>query len=76
MLVKFKIQEEPYVNLIELVYIFLLVEFHVAMATIKLFDINENKWNTRRLFWYSIMCLPATAIIAIYTIAAIKYIIS
>ena len=68
--------EEPYVNILELIYMFLVVELHIAMSTIKLFDMETKKWNIRRMFWYSIIGVPAVALLAVFASAAIKFLLN
>jgi len=68
--------EEPYVNILELIYMFLVVELHIAMSTIKLFDMETKQWNIRRMFWYSIIGIPSLALLAVFATAAIKFILN
>lgn len=75
MVTRIKINENPYVNIFQLIYILCVVEFHVAMAAIKLYDQEHKKWNIRNLFWYSIISIPSVAIIGIIVAAAIKIIL-
>jgi hypothetical protein len=67
--------DEPYLNIIEVVYLFLLTEFHIAMSTVKLYDINEHKWNLRRAFWYTVIGMPSILILGIFISAAVKFIL-
>ena len=67
--------EEPYVNILELVYMFLVVELHIAMSTLKLFDMEKKKWNIRRMFWYSVIGMPSICILGIFFSAALKYLL-
>jgi hypothetical protein len=67
--------DEPYLNIIEVVYLFLLTEFHIAMSTVKLYDINEHKWNIRRAFWYAVIGMPSILILGIFISAAVKFIL-
>ena len=67
--------EEPYVNIIELVYLFFLTEFYIAMSTVKLYDITGHKWNIRRLFWYFVLGMPSILILGIFIIAAVKIVL-
>ena len=68
--------EEPYVNILELVYMFLVVELHIAMSTLKLFDMEKKKWNIRRMFWYSVIGMPSICILGIFLCASLKYILN
>jgi len=65
--------DEPYVNIIELVYMFLVVEWHVALSAIGLYDLENRKWRIRRLFWYSVIGMPSIAVLGIFIAAAVKY---
>lgn len=67
--------EEPYVNILELIYMFLVVELHIAMSTIKLFDMETKQWNIRRMFWYSIIGMPSICMLGIFICAAVKYLL-
>ncbi len=69
-----KIQDQ-YVNIIELVYLFILTEFHIAMSTVKLYDLQENKWNIRRIFWYTVIGMPSILILGIFIAAAVKFVL-
>jgi len=70
-----ELTEQPYVNIIELVYMFIIVELHVAMSTIKLFDMESKTWNVRRLFWYTAIGMPSIFILGIFVLAAVKYLL-
>ena len=70
-----ELTEQPYVNIIELVYMFIIVELHVAMSTIKLFDMESKTWNVRRLFWYTAIGMPSIFIRGIFVLAAVKYLL-
>lgn len=67
---------EPYLNIIEVVYLFLLTEFHIAMSTIKLYDITNHKWNIRRIFWYTVLGMPSILILGIFILAATKFVLN
>jgi hypothetical protein len=69
-----KIQDQ-YVNIIELVYLFILTEFHIAMSTVKLYDLQEHKWNIRRIFWYTVIGMPSILILGIFIAAAVKFVL-
>lgn len=67
--------QDPYVNIIELVYLFILTEFHIAMSTVKLYDLQEHKWNIRRIFWYTVIGMPSSLILGIFIAAAVKFVL-
>lgn len=64
----------PYINIIELIYMFILVELHIACTKIGLFNTDTNKFNFRRLFWYTVIGTPSILILGVFLTAAIKYI--
>ena len=66
----------PYVNIIELVYMFCVVELHIALSKVKLYNTEEGKWNIRRMFWYSVIGMPSICILGIFVAAAIKYLLN
>jgi hypothetical protein len=65
----------PYVNIIELVYMFLVVELHIACSKIGLYNHDEHKWNKRRLFWYIAIGMPSILTLGIFLVAAVKFIL-
>lgn len=67
--------QDPYLNIIELVYLFLLTEFRIAMSTVKLYDIQNHKWNIRRMFWYTVIGMPSILILGIFITAAVKFVL-
>jgi len=67
--------EEPYLNFIELVYLFIWTEFHIVMSTVNLYDITNHQWKPRRLFWYFVIGMPSILILGIFILAAIKFLL-
>lgn len=67
--------KEPYVNILELIYMFIVVEFHIAMGHIKLYDVENKVWNLRRIFWYTVIGMPSICILGIFLAAAIKFLL-
>lgn len=65
--------ETPYVNIFELLYMFIVVELHIACAAIKLYNHEEKKWDIRRMFWYTVIGMPSICILGIFVAAAVKY---
>lgn len=68
--------DEPYVNIIELAYMFLVVEMHIAMSTVKLFNMETRTWNRRRMFWYTVLGIPALSLVAVFATAAVKFLMN
>lgn len=67
--------QDPYVNIIELVYLFILTEFRISMSTVKLYDIQEHTWNLRRIFWYVVIGMPSILTLGIFIAAAVKFVL-
>lgn len=67
--------KEPYVNILELIYMFIVVELHIAMGHIKLYDVENKAWNLRRIFWYTVIGMPSICILGIFLAAAIKFLL-
>jgi uncharacterized membrane protein len=57
-----RIQDEHYVNLIELAWIFIKREFYTTMEFMCLYDQEERSWNCRPVIWY----IAATIITALF----------
>jgi hypothetical protein len=66
---------EPYVNIFELTYLFILTEFHIAMSAVKLYDIDEQKRFARRLFWTFVIGTPSVLTFGVFLMAAVKYLL-
>jgi len=49
---KLRIPNEPYVNIIELAWIFIKREFFTAMEFLMFYDQEERSWNGRAVWWY------------------------
>ena len=47
-----RIPNEPYVNFIELTWIFIKREFFTTMEFLMFFDQEERSWNGRAIWWY------------------------
>ena len=61
-----------YINIIELLYMFIIVELHIALSTVGLYNQEQKKWNIRRLFWYSVIGMPSILILGIFIASAVK----
>ena len=57
-----RIPNEPYVNFLELAWIFIKREFFTAMEFLMFFDQEERSWNGRAIWWY----LAAVAISSVF----------
>lgn len=64
-----------YVNIIELLYMFIIVEMHIALSTVGLYNQEQKKWNIRRLFWYSVIGMPSILILGIFVASAVKFLL-
>ena len=64
-----------YVNIIELLYMFIIVELHIALSTVGLYNQEHKKWNIRRLFWYSVIGMPSILILGIFIASAVKFLL-
>ena len=49
-----RIQNDPYVNVIELVWIFIKREFFTTMEFLQFYDQEDRSWNVRAVWWYII----------------------
>ena len=65
----------PYVNILELIYMFVIVEFHIAMGHVGLYNNEEKKWNIRRVFWCLVIGMPSICILGIFLAAAVKFLL-
>lgn len=65
----------PYVNILELIYMFIIVELHIAMGHIGLYDIENKTWRIRRVFWSLVIGMPSICILGIFLAAAVKFLL-
>lgn len=65
----------PYVNILELIYMFIIVELHIAMGHIGLYDIENKTWRLRRVFWSLVIGMPSICILGIFLAAAVKFLL-
>ena len=49
-----RIQDDQYLNIFELIWLFCAAELIVSMSYIKVYNIEDDEWNLRRLFWYAV----------------------
>ena len=66
----------PYVNILELIYMFIIVELHIAMGHIGLYDIENKTWRIRRVFWSLVIGMPSICILGIFLAAAVKFLLN
>lgn len=66
----------PYVNILELIYMFIIVELHIAMGHIGLYDIDNKTWRIRRVFWIFVIGMPSICILGIFLAAAVKFLLN
>ena len=57
-----RIQNDPYVNVIELAWIFIKREFFTTMEFLQFYDQEDRSWNVRAVWWYII----ALAIMSVF----------
>ena len=73
-----RLPQDQYLNMFELAWLLLAAEFIYSMDYLKLYSIETDEWNLRRLFWYSvaaIMMLPALIAVGFGIAASVKYLI-
>lgn len=62
----------------ELAWLVLTAEFIYSMDYLKLYSIENDEWNLRRLFWYvtgTILSLPAIVAVCLVLAASVKYLL-
>lgn len=47
-----RIQNEQYVNILELTWIFIKREFYTTMEFMQFYDQEDRSWNARAVLWY------------------------
>jgi len=57
-----RISNEPYVNCLELTWIFIKREFFTTMEFLLFYDQEERTWNGRAILWY----IASVAIISLF----------
>lgn len=76
MVTRLNTEPTPYVNIIELVYMFLIVELHYGLSHFMVYDMDKHAWNIRRIVWYTILGVPAILAVGVFLLAAIKYLLN
>ncbi len=73
-----RIPQNQYLNMFELAWLVLAAEFIYSMDYIKLYSIENDEWNLRRLFWYFtalLLSVPVLAGIGLGMAASVKYLL-
>lgn len=65
-----------YYNVIEMVVIWLIGQYYDFLTLIGLFDVETQKYNTGRLFWYVCMLIGVLVLFMPFYLAAIIYIVN
>lgn len=71
-----RVKDDQYLNVFEVIWLFIAAEFIISMNFLKLYDIDSNTWHFRRIAWTLVgilVTLPVLAGCVTGTIAAIKY---
>lgn len=76
MVTRLNTEPTPYVNIIELVYMFLIVELHYGLSHFMVYDMDKHAWNIRRIVWYTILGVPTILAVGVFLLAAIKYLVN
>lgn len=76
MVTRLNTEPTPYVNIIELVYMFLIVELHYGLSHFMVYDMDKHAWNIRRIVWYTILGVPTILAVGVFLLAAIKYLLN
>lgn len=73
-----RIPQNQYLNMFELAWLVLAAEFIYSMDYIKLYSIENDEWNLRRLFWYFtalLLSVPVLSGIGLGIAASVKYLL-
>lgn len=76
MVTRLNTEPTPYVNIIELVYMFLIVELHYGLSHFMIYDMDKHAWNIRRIVWYTILGVPTILAVGVFLLAALKYLLN
>ena len=71
-----RVKDDQYLNIFEVVWLFLAAEFIISMNFLKLYDIDSDEWHPRRIFWYLAglaVTVPVLICCVVGTVAAFKY---
>lgn len=61
-----RIQQEPYVNFLELSWIFIKREFFTTMEFLHFYDQEEREWNCRAVLWYVAAVCVMSAFLSVF----------
>jgi hypothetical protein len=73
-----RVPENQYLNIFETAWLVATAEFIMAMNFIKVYDMETDEWNTRRIFWYLaglLATVPALVAVILGIVAAVKYLV-
>ena len=73
-----RVPQNQYLNMFELAWLVLAAEFIYSMDYIKLYSIENDEWNLRRLFWYFtalLLSVPVLSGIGLGIAASLKYLL-
>ena len=73
-----RVPQNQYLNMFELAWLVLAAEFIYSMDYLKLYSIENDEWNLRRLFWYFtalLLAVPMLAGVGLGIAASIKYLL-
>lgn len=71
-----KVKDDQYLNIFEVTWLITAAEFIIAMSWLGLYDMENDTWHRRRIFWYFMGLLAALPILlagVFGTAAAVKY---
>ncbi|MBR2305891.1 MAG: hypothetical protein IKA48_01665 [Fibrobacter sp.] len=71
-----RVKDDQYLNIFEVVWLFLAAEFIVSMNFLRLYDIDTDEWHYRRIFWtIAGICITIPVLVSCVfaTVAAVKY---
>ena len=74
-----RVNDNQYLNILELLWLFFAAEFIIVMDFIKVYDMETDEWHFRRIFWYTLglfVMTPALLAAGVGIFAAARYIIS
>lgn len=73
-----RVPQNQYLNMFELAWLVLAAEFIYSMDYLKLYSIETDGWNLRRIFWYTtgmLLALPVIVAVGFGLAASVKYLI-
>jgi len=73
-----RVPQNQYLNMFELAWLVLAAEFIYSMDYLKLYSIENDEWNLRRLFWYTagiVLAMPLIVAVGFGLAASVKYLL-